>query len=206
MGTLSAKKLVNTFAIKRVISGLIIASFGLMLTACTTVEGTNALVDGGTFEREVLRTTLQGVGFIEQESKGLVSVERGPLVIPTSGAVPPAPQKLTASIPQDSNQVVLDANGLSTRDLDILRSGKVVDSSNAVGRPLTEAEARQLTARMQAYNRGQKAGDRNIFFPPESYFARVGTQDTICKAADGSLVAVNDPKCPADVRAAITKK
>ena len=42
---------------------------GLGLSACTTVEGTNALTDVGTFEREVMSETLRGVGMIDKEQK-----------------------------------------------------------------------------------------------------------------------------------------
>ena len=39
------------------------------LGACTTVEGTNALTDVGTFEREVATETLKGLGMVPQETK-----------------------------------------------------------------------------------------------------------------------------------------
>ena len=39
----------------------------LVLTACTTVEGTNALTDFGTFEREVMNTPARGVGLLPGE-------------------------------------------------------------------------------------------------------------------------------------------
>jgi hypothetical protein len=157
------------------------------VSACTTVEGTNALVDPMTFEREVMRTTLQGVG----------------LVIPGSGATPPPPSQSAAVIPADSSQVTINTAGLTTADLDALRGGRVISSGATSGRPLTEAEARQLAARMQAYRNAQGGGQRSIYLPPESYFQTVGGQQMICQAANGALVAPSDPSCPADVRAAL---
>lgn len=174
------------------------------LTACTTVEGTNAMVDPLTFEREVMRTTLQGVGVVPTEEKPMVSGERSPLVIPGSGATPPPPSQSAAVIPADSSAVTIDTAGLTTADLDALRGGRVMSSGATSGRPLTEAEARQLAARMAAYRNAQGSGERSIYLPPESYFQTVGGQQTICQAANGSLVAVTDLNCPPDVRARLT--
>lgn len=178
----------------------------LALSACTTVEGTNALTDPLTFEREVLRSTLSGVGIIDQETKEPVSVERSPLVMPASGATPPPPQQSVASIPVDSNRVTIDASGLTDADLAMLRRGQVISSGAVTGRPLTEAETRQLAARISAYRRAQGIGERNIYLPPEQYFQRVGGQDLICLAANGDLVSVADPRCPPDVRAALANR
>ncbi|WMT91418.1 hypothetical protein [Pelagibacterium sp. H642] len=173
------------------------------LAACTTVEGTNAMVDPLTFEREVMRTTLQGVGVVPTEEKPMISGERSPLVIPGSGATPPPPSQSAAVIPEDSTSVTLDTSGLTTADLDALRGGRVVSSGATSGRPLTEAEARQLAARMASYRNAQGAGERSIYLPPESYFQTVGGQQTICQAPNGALVAPTDPSCPPDVRAAL---
>lgn len=186
--------------------GILASAAALTLSACTTVEGTNALTDAATFEREVLRSTLQGVGMVPKEERQRISAERGPLVEPTSGSTPPPPQQSTAQIPQDSSSVVLDTQGLTTADLEALRTGRVIDSSSVAGRPLTDAEARQLAARMQAYRRAQGLERRNIYLPPEEYFQRVGGQDLICLASNGDLVTVDDPRCPADVRAALANR
>lgn len=186
--------------------GLLAVSAALALSACTTVEGTNALTDVATFEREVLRSTLQGVGMVPQEEKQAISGQRGELVVPASGSTPPPPQQSVAEIPQDSSSVVLDTQGLTTADLEALRSGQVISSSSVAGRPLTDAEARQLAARMAAYRRSQGMQQRSIYLPPESYFQRVGGQNLICQAANGSLVAVDDPNCPSDVRARIANQ
>lgn len=67
------------------------AGAALVLSACTTVEGTNAMVDPLTFEREVMRTTLQGVGLVPSEQKEPLAGERAPLVVPGPGTVPPPP-------------------------------------------------------------------------------------------------------------------
>ncbi len=175
------------------------------LAACTTVEGTNALTDPLTFEREVMRSTLQGVGIVPQEEKDIVSGERSPLVLPASGATPPPPSQSAAVIPEDSNAVTIDASGLTTADLDALRSGRVLSSGATAGRPLTEAEARQLAARMAAYRNAQGMTERNIYLPPEQYFQTVGGQQTMCQAANGDLVSLADPRCPPDVRAAASR-
>ncbi|WP_404405994.1 hypothetical protein [Pelagibacterium halotolerans] len=185
----------------RIMAG-VVALFGLVaLNACTTIEGTNAMTDPVTFEREVLRSTLQGVGLVPEEDKTPVSVERAPLVVPAAGTTAPQPQQSTATIPEDRDEVVVDASGLTQADLQMLRQGRVVDVASTSGRPLTEAETRQLAARMAAYNRQQGIVERNIYLPPEDYFTRVGGEDLICLAPNGDLVSINDPACPPDVRA-----
>lgn len=178
----------------------------LLLSACTTIEGTNALTDPLTFEREVLRTTLAGVGVIDQETKEAEAIERGPLVLPAAGATPPPPSQSVASIPEDSNRVVIDPTGLSTADLEMLQSGRVVGSGITTGRALTDAETRQLAARIAAYRRAQGLEERNIYLPPEDYFQQVGNQNLICLAANGDLVSIDDPRCPPDVRAALANR
>ncbi|MCD7059215.1 hypothetical protein [Pelagibacterium xiamenense] len=189
------------FAHGRVAAGAVALSGLLALNACTTIEGTNAMMDPATFEREVLRTTLQGVGLVPQEDKTPVSVERAPLVVPAAGTTAPPPQQSTATIPEDRDAVVVDASGLTQADLQMLRDGRVVDASSGSGRPLTEAETRQLAARMAAYNRQRGVTERNIYLPPEDYFTQVGGQDLICLAPNGDLVSISDPACPPDVRA-----
>lgn len=181
---------------------LALAVIATGLSACTTVEGTNALSDLATFEREVMRSTLQGVGVVERGERRTVPTERGPLVVPTSGATPPPPREArTAALPTDSAQVQIDARGLSQADIEMLRSGRVIGSNLPEGRPLTEAESRQLAARMQAYREAQGQRERSIYTPPESYFSRVGGQDLVCLAANGDLVPLSDPRCPPEVRA-----
>jgi len=173
------------------------------LSACTTLEGTNAFTDGATFEREVLRSTLQGIGVVPAEPGPTnTQTQRAPLVVPGSGAVPPPPQQAaTAALPANSDQVVLDRSGLTDADLAFLRDGRVVDVNQVQGRPLTETEARQLAARMAAYRQAQGQGERSIYLPPEAYFNRVGGQQLICLASNGTLVPLNDPTCPPEVRA-----
>jgi hypothetical protein len=184
----------------------LVAALGL--SACTTIEGTNAMTDPATFEREVMRTTLAGVGVIDSQQKEFVPVERGPLVVPASGSTPPAPQPAAqvAAIPEDSSRVQLDASGLTTADLERLRGGRVIDANSVAGRPLTDGETRQLAARMQAYRAAQGMQQRSIYMPPEQYFQRVGGQDLICLAANGNLVPVTDPSCPPEVRAQLANR
>lgn len=181
------------------------AIVGTALAACTTVEGTNAFTDPLTFEREVMRSTLQGVGVVPREEKAMVSGERSPLVLPASGATPPPPSQSAAVIPQDSSSVTIDTTGLTTADLEALRTGRVLTSGATSGRPLTEAEARQLAARMAAYRNAQGVAERNIYLPPEQYFQTVAGQQTMCQAANGELVTLSDPRCPPDVRAAASR-
>ncbi|SDG40816.1 hypothetical protein [Pelagibacterium luteolum] len=176
------------------------ATAALALSACTTVEGTNAMVDPMTFEREVMRSTLQGVGIVPQEEKAMVAGGRSPLVVPASGSTPPPPTASAAVIPANSDRAVLDASNLTTADLQALRTGRVISSDALSGRPLTEAEARQLAARSAAAN---TSGQRSIYLPPAEYFQTVGGQSTVCQTATGAIVAITDPSCPAEVRAAV---
>lgn len=193
---------------RRLALGAMAAVLALGATACTTIEGTNALTSPATFEREVMRPTLQGVGLVPTEDKPIARTERAPLVVPGNGSTPPPPQAQTvAAIPSDSDQVTLDASGLTSADLEALRSGRVVDVNSVEGRPLTQGEARQLAARMQAYRRERGIGQqRSIYLPPEDYFTSVGGEDTVCLAANGDLVPVNSADCPAEVRAQLANR
>src|SRR5690348_338353 len=90
------------------------------LGACTTVEGNNAMTDVGTFEREVMTSTLQGLGAVPQETKEPLVNKRGPLVMPKNTASLPAPQAAEAekaALPADSNMVQIDTAGLSQEDI-----------------------------------------------------------------------------------------
>lgn len=179
----------------------------LALTACTTVEGTNAMTDFGTFEREVMNTTARGVGLIPGEApKEEPTAARAPLVLPKSTAGLPAPstQVAAAQLPANSDTVQIDTTNLSEADLRLLRDARVVDMRTLGGRPLTEAEARQLTARMQAANMAVTANnERPLYLPPAEYFTRVGDSQLVCRAASGELVPLRDDRCPADVRRAL---
>lgn len=188
----------------RMLAGAVAAMALVGLSACTTIEGTNAMTDPVTFEREVLRSTLQGVGLVPDEDKPAVAVERAPLVVPASGASAPPPQQSSATIPEDRDEVVVDASNLTQGDLDMLRDGRVVDAASASGRPLTDAEARQLAARMAAYRQQSGLVERNIYLPPQEYFTQVGGQDLICLAANGDLVSISDPACPPEIRAQLS--
>ncbi len=77
---------------------------GLALSACTTTEGTNAMGDFGTFEREVMTETLIGLGGIPREAKEEPTSPRAPLVLPKDSRSLPAPQTKTAEakMPVDS--------------------------------------------------------------------------------------------------------
>ncbi|MGV8853824.1 MAG: hypothetical protein ACOH2L_04200 [Devosia sp.] len=180
----------------------------LALAACTTVEGTNALTDPGTFEREVMISTAHGFGLVPGEApKEDLTHARAPLVLPKSGQALPAPTTAVAvaQLPVDSDKVQIDASNLSEADLARLRNAKVVDLRSIAGRPLTDQEAIALTARMRAANKDVRVDNskRPLYMPPDEYFTRVGSADLICSAPGGELVSINDPKCPEAVRKAL---
>lgn len=187
-------------------SGLLVAGLvlSLGLGACTTTEGTNALTDIATFEREVAIETMQGMGMMEREQKNEDLSPRGPLVMPKTAALPPPQQgsQNAALLPEDSSKVRIDASGLSQDDISRLRNARVVDNYTLDGRPLTEEETRKLTARMTAARRA--SGPRPLYMPPVEYFTTVKGQDTVCLAQNGDLVPLNDPSCPPEIRRALT--
>jgi len=190
-----------------------LASLGILLavalSACTTVEGTNAMTDVGTFEREVMMTTARGVGLVPGAApKEDLTQARAPLVLPKGTALPmPAAESALAQLPADSDTVRIDTANLSEADIQRLRNAKVVDLRSLSGRPLTEAEARALTARMQAANMSVAVnGKRPLYLPPDEYFVRVGNADLVCAIGNGEIVSLNDPRCPEDVRRALRAK
>ncbi len=175
----------------------------LGLSACTTVEGTNAMTDIVTFEREVMTSTLQGLGAVPREEKEVTVSRRAPLVIPRQTNALPAPQESRAAeLPSNSNAPQIDTAGLSENDLRRLRNARVVDLRTLSGRPLTDAEARQLTARMTAQRLPNQV--RPLYLPPDEYFFTTSKgEDLVCLAANGDLVPVNDPACPPAIRRAL---
>jgi hypothetical protein len=184
-----------------------LAGLALLLAAglagCTTVEGTNAMTDVGTFEREVMTSTLQGLGAVPQDEKQPLVNKRGPLVMPKTNGNLPSPQSPaaeTAAIPADSNMVQIDTAGLSQEDIDRFRHARVVDLRSLSGRPLTEAEAKQLTAKFRG---AQIKGTRPLTLPPDEYFTVVNGQDMVCMAENGDLVSLNDKRCPKAVKQAL---
>ena len=184
------------------------AAFALLafagLAACTTVEGTNALVDATTFEREVMSETLRGIGMLERDQKADVTSPRAPLVLPrNTNALPvPATQSAAAQLPEDSRNVQIDTTRISEEDLRRLRNARVItDPRSMSGRPLTEQETRMLTARMQAAQVRQT--NRPLYIPPDSYFTTVKGQPLVCMARSGELVPLADPACPPEIRAAL---
>lgn len=179
---------------------------GLGLSACTTTEGTNALGDIGTFEREVVTETMKGMGVMEREEKAETTERRGPLVLPKTNSSLPAPQdgkadKTASLLPEDSTRVQIDTTNISEADLKRLRNARVVDLRTLNGRPLTEEESRKLTARMTAAK--LKGGPRPLYLPPEEYYTTVKGQDMVCLAANGELVPLSDKSCPPEVRKAL---
>jgi hypothetical protein len=172
------------------------------LGACTTIEGTNAMTDFGTFEREVMTSTLQGLGAVEQETKPeLGGSRRGPLVMPKQTASLPAPVTANPDIlPRDSDEVQINTAGLSDQDLTRLKRARVVDLRSLSGRPLTEEETRQLTARFQG---AQVPAKRSLLIPPDEYFTVVNGQDMVCMAENGDIVPLSDKRCPPAVKRAL---
>jgi hypothetical protein len=190
---------------RRTASVAAILLVALGLSACTTTEGTNAFTDIGTFEREVMTSTAQGIGLVPKNEKPDPTNPRGALVMPKSGQPLPAPSEGTAvaMLPEDSSAVKIDTTGLSDADLARAKRTKVVSLQTPDGRPLTQAELKALTARMKEFRVSKQ---RSIFTPPEEYFAvTANQQDLVCLAANGELVSVNDPACPPEIRKALLK-
>lgn len=188
------------------LAGLALAAV-LALGACTTVEGTNAMTDFGTFEREVMNTTARGIGLIPGEPpKEDLTQARAPLALPrdASNLPPPVATAAKEQLPADSNTVRIDTANLTEADIQRLRNARVVDMRSLSGRPLTAEEARALTARMSAAGM-QVSGvaERPLYLPPDEYFTRVGDANLVCRAANGELVPLNDARCPEEVRKAL---
>lgn len=176
------------------------------LAACTTTEGTNAFTDIATFEREVMTSTAQGIGLVPKSVKPDPTNIRGPLVLPKAGEALPAPteDRTAELLPEDSSDVRIDTTGLTEADLSRLKRTKVVSLNTPDGRPLTAAELKVLTGKMKDFRISKK---RSIYTPPEEYFTITSNQqDYVCLAANGELVPVNDPACPAEIREALLKR
>jgi hypothetical protein len=107
-----------------------------------------------------------------------------------------------ALLPVDSGKVQIDSTGLTEEDIKRLRNARVVDLRTLSGRPLTDVEARQLTARMKAAR--LKSGPRPLYLPPEEYFTTVKGQDLVCLAKNGDLVPLTDASCPPEIRKALS--
>ena len=204
MNKLGAMGIAEILSNKARTFGVVAAVIALpVLAACTTVEGTNAFVDPSTFEREVMSETLRGLGVLDREEKDGIETPRAPLVLPKQTASLPAPTENNAKdLPEDSDTVQIDVTGISEEMLARLRNARVVDLRSLSGRPLTETETRQLTAKMTA-DRLKSGGTRALYLPPDSYFTKVDNQDLVCLAANGELVPLTDPRCPPAIRAAL---
>jgi len=184
-------------------------SLGLILSAglaaCTTTEGTNALSDIGTFEREVAVETMKGMGMMEREEKDENIQPRGPLVLPKTASLPPPvdakADTAEAQLPVNTDNAQIDARNLTEDDIKRLRNARVVDLRTLDGRPITDEEARQLTARFKAAKLAP--GARPLYLPPEEYFTTVKGKDTVCLAANGELVPLDDKACPPEIRKAL---
>ena len=88
-----------------------------------------------------------------------------------------------------------------------LRNARVVDLRSLSGRPLTDVEAKQLTARMNAANMAASGNAKKpLYIPPDEYFTSVGGKDLICSTPNGELVRLNDPRCPPAIRKALQQR
>lgn len=180
------------------------------LAACTTAEGTNAFTDVGTFEREVMSSTLQGLSVIPKEApKDQNLTPRAPLAMPRDNGQLPPPQQAAAvaQLPADSDGVEVDVSGLTAEDVAKLRNARVVDLRSVSGRPLTAEEVQKLTAGMKAARiaYGQST-ERALYLPPDEYFTTSPDgQQMVCLAANGDVVPLVDPRCPAEIRAALSQ-
>ncbi len=197
------------YILKRGLAGFLkvvfIGSALIALSACVTSEGTNALVDFATFEREVATETLKGVGIIDRESKETIKTPRAPLALPRDTANLPQPKSASADLlPVDSDKVQIDASGLTQEDIIRLRDARVVDLRTLSGRPLTEAESNKLIARMKAARVEMSQNvERPLYLPADEYFTVVGDVNLICLAENGDLVPLEDPRCPPAIRKAL---
>ena len=108
-----------------------------------------------------------------------------------------------ALLPEDSDMVQIDASGMSEADISRLRNARVVDLRTLSGRPLTDAEAKQLTARMTAAR--LTPGARPLYLPPEDYFTTVGGTDMVCSTKSGALVPLDHKDCPKEIREALKR-
>ncbi len=178
---------------------------GIGLSACTTTEGTNAMTDFGTFEREVMTSTAIGFGIVDKPpAKEEPTSPRAPLVLPKDDrSLPPPTTEDVSMLPEDSKTVQIDTTGLTDADLRRLRNARVVDLHTVDGRPLTAEESKKLTARMIAAR--TSTAKRSLFTPPEEYFTTVKGQDLVCLAPNGDLVPVTDPSCPPEIKTALSK-
>jgi hypothetical protein len=160
------------------------------------------MTDFPTFEREVMTSTLQGLGAVDQDTKPeLGGSRRGPLVMPKQTASLPAPVAADPNLlPKNSDEVQINTAGLTDEDLNRLKHARVVDLRALSGRPLTEAETRQLTARFQG---AQVPAKRSLLIPPDEYFTVVNGQDMVCMAENGDIVPLNDKRCPPAVKRAL---
>lgn len=103
-----------------------------------------------------------------------------------------------------SGNAQIDTRGLSQEDLSRLRNARVIDLHTLDGRPLTDEEAKKLTAKFKSAQ--LKGGPRPLYLPPEQYFTTVKGKDTVCLAANGELVPLDDKACPPEIRKALAKQ
>lgn len=197
------------FGMSRVTLAAAAVLLTMALGACTTEEGTNAFENPATFERSVMTSTMQGLDLIPQDEKPVTGDQRAPLVMPKQTAVLPPPTTGNSGLlPEDSSKVKLNTAGLSDADIRRLRDARVVDLRSLNGRQLTDNEQRQLIARLGAANLSAQssAADRPLILPPPQYFTTYKGKNLICLAANGELVALNDPACPEKIRKALSRQ
>jgi hypothetical protein len=197
---------VSAFLLKPLLMAAAIAGV-MALGACTTDEGTNALVSPYAFEHEVMDPTLQGLDILPPDPSKPPPKPRAPLVLPKQTATlpPPATRTAAAALPTDSSDPMVSTAGLTQADLANLRNARVIDLTSLIGRELTAKERRQLAAELVAANQ-ERSGNRPLTLPPASYFTSYKGVNAVCKAADGTLVAISDPRCPEKIQHALRKQ
>lgn len=196
------------FGARRLVLAGAMLSVAAALSACTTIEGTNAVADIGTFEREVGQETLKGLGMIPRETKEPIKTPRGLLALPKSGAPVGAPTEAVdvGVLPEDSDTPKIDMAGLTQADVERIRKIVVFDGRADSGRKLTEAEIAQVTKKISSGNLRLISNSGPLWVPDESYFTMsVNGQDAVCLAPNGDLVPIDDPKCPAAIRAQLAQ-
>lgn len=191
----------------RIACAAVSVSILALSAACTTVEGGNAFVDTETFSREVIDSTVIGLGLKERVYKEVPKNQNAPLVLPQAGTVSAPGEGRIAELPEDSDGVVIDPNKVSPEMVRRIRKARVVDSINVTtGRPLTPQEIKLISERIGAARlKFQKNRQFSLFEPPSGYFTSRGGSDLVCLAPDGDLVLLDDVKCPPEIRLALEK-
>jgi hypothetical protein len=130
-------------------------------------------------------------------------------VLPKQTAELPPPTSnnpVAAALPADSIDPKISTAGLTQADLARLRDARVIDLTSLNGRPLTDKERHQLAAQIAAADVAANPDSRPLTLPPASYFTSYKGVNSVCKAADGTLVSLSDPRCPEKIQHALRRQ